>query len=237
MDRLLLFVGLGAMGVLARFLGLVFDGQAGQDNAPKLMWPARPVAYFFVFIHLVAAPLSLPFRAGLPFGPERILDQMRIPPITDPALEHQDLIVVNPPSPIHAGYVAILAELNGTPIPSRVRVLAPGLSEVTVRRTDDRTLIVSPAEGYLARPFDRLFRSIPYPMALGEKVELTGMTVEVTALTEDGNPAEAKFSFAIPLEDPSLRWIYSVDGRFEPFTPPPVGQAVKLKPKPLRLRG
>jgi hypothetical protein len=99
---------------------------------------------------------------------------------------------------------------------------------VAIRRTDSRTLVVRPKDGYLAWFFDRLFRGERHPMTLGERVELTGMSVEVTALTEDGRPAEATISFAVPLEDRSLRWLQWREGEFVPFSLPPVGAAVEV---------
>ena len=43
------------------------------------------------------------------------------------------------------------------------------------------------------------------------------------ALAEDGRPAEAEFTFDVPLEDPSLRWLHWKNLEFLPFTPPAVG--------------
>jgi hypothetical protein len=51
------------------------------------------------------------------------------------------------------------------------------------------------------------------------------MTAEVIAMTGDGRPAEAAFRFDVPLEDPSLEWLCYRGGRFEPFTPPAVGES------------
>ena len=62
-------------------------------------------------------------------------------------------------------------------------------------------------------------------MTRGQRVELTGMMAEVVELTEDGRPAEVVFRFDVPLEDPSLLWLCFRAGRFEPWTPPAIGQA------------
>ena len=43
--------------------------------------------------------------------------------------------------------------------------------------------------GYVFQAFDAAFRGKGYPMALGQRVELTGMQAEVTALTDDGRPS------------------------------------------------
>ena len=66
-------------------------------------------------------------------------------------------------------------------------------------------------------------------MALGEQVILSGMTVTITSLTGDGRPAEAAFRFDVPLESQSLLWLCFRGDRFEPFTPPAVGQEVEIR--------
>ena len=117
-------------------------------------------------------------------------------------------------------------------MPKRVRALAPGLPSVTVRRVDVDTLLVRPERGYLVLFFDRLFRNERRPMNLGQRVTLTGTIIEVTELTADGRPAAATFRFDTPLEDPSLRWLVWVDGEFQNWTPPPIGETDELRPNP-----
>jgi hypothetical protein len=57
----------------------------------------------------------------------------------------------------------------------------------------------------------------------------------VTALTADGRPAEARFRFDRPLDDPSLRWLRWEDGVYVRFEPPPVGEKVTLPPVAVHL--
>ena len=113
-----------------------------------------------------------------------------------------------------------------------VRFAPPSQSAVAIHRPDARTLLIRPVDGYLGLIYDRLYRNRDYPMSLGERVELTGLTIEVTALTDDGRPAEAAFRFHIPLEDPSLLWLKWEGGSFVSFTPPSVGETVEL-PAPI----
>ena len=70
-------------------------------------------------------------------------------------------------------------------------------------------------------------------MSLGQKVQLTGMTVEITRMTGDNRPYEATFRFDVPLEDASLRWLQFKNGAFIPFTPPAVGQKITLEAESL----
>jgi hypothetical protein len=127
-----------------------------------------------------------------------------------------------------AGYCLFHYEHEGMPAPRAVRTLAPGVLPVTVRRTDDRTLEVEPQAGYLIL-LDRLFRNEQHPLQLGENVRLARMTATVLAI-EDGRPRNVAFRFETPLEDSSLRWLSFQAGEFIPWTPPPVGEEVTLRP-------
>jgi hypothetical protein len=80
----------------------------------------------------------------------------------------------------------------------------------------------------LHRLFDVLIRPAYSPMKLGQVVELPDATVTVTALTEDGRPAEATFQFRRPLEDPSYRWLMLQGETFLPFVLPAVGETVRV---------
>jgi hypothetical protein len=188
------------------------------------------LAIGFLFTHAIVAPILLSLRASAPLGPKRLLEQLLVSTPMDRSVEHQDVVIVNAPVVLHALYLPIIRELNGEPVPRRTRSLAPGYAGVTLHRPDERTLVIRPGRGFLDWDGDQLVRGEHLPMFLGQRVELTGVTVEVTALTPDNRPAEASFSFDVPLEDPSLRWLFWEDGSFVPFTPPAAGETVKLPP-------
>ena len=236
MDRLLFFVGLGAAGLLTQFLAIAFGRPAWRPA--NFTWRVTAVALgsLFVLIHLIVAPLALSARAAFPAGPNRWSEQLHVRVPTDDAVESQDVVIVNAPSAIHAAWSVARRMLSGDPIPRHTRVLAPALPAVQVFRVDAQTLMIRPKNGYLAWKFDRLFRNQHCPMHVGQRVELTGMTVEVTALTDDGRPAEAAFHFAVPLEHPSLRWLQWKGGVLAPFLPPANGESVELKPRAPVLR-
>jgi hypothetical protein len=87
--------------------------------------------------------------------------------------------------------------------------------------------------GFLTNPMDALTRDPQKPFLLGTKVTLTDVTIEVTALTDDGRPAEALFRFDEPLESATYRWTKQVDGRLVPFELPAIGASVRLDAQPL----
>lgn len=232
-DRLLSFVGVGAMGLVAQVLSTVF-ARPGPRPRP-LCWriPAVSLAVIFIISHLLIAPPALMYRSANPMGPKALYDRFMIPP-QDPSIRNQDLVVVNPPVSFLAMVSALAWEGNNQPMPRRFRVLTSSLFEpVEIRRPDANTLVVRPRYGYYAWALDALFRNKKHRFALADRVELSGMTVEITQLTSDGRPAEAAFRFAVPLEDPSLCWLRHDGVAFLPFTPPPIGSTEILRTKPL----
>jgi hypothetical protein len=67
-------------------------------------------------------------------------------------------------------------------------------------------------------------------MSAGQRFELTGMTVEIMRTDAHGGPVELEFTFSVPLEDSSLRWLRWEGEGYVPFKPPPIGQTVALAP-------
>jgi hypothetical protein len=229
MDRLLTFVGLGAFGLLARYWAFVFGYPSDAPSSRSWRILARCMAWFFVAVHAVIAPIALPFRAANPMGPRWVENRLYVHTQLGPEVSDQTLVIVNAPSAAHAGYTIFRRALSGKSVPLHTRVLAPAIPSVTIRRLDERTLAIRPARGYLDHVMDRLFRTERRALVLGEQVKLSGMTVEITDMTPDGRPAEALFRFDEPLESPSLRWLCFRGNHFEPFTPAPIGQEATIK--------
>ena len=228
MDRLLMFVGLGAFGLLVRFLNAIFFSDVQVSRRPVWRLVSVPVALLLMLLHLALAPILLAVRAIAPFGPREVVDGLYLDVPFDESIEEQDLIVVNyPPMSLGLFHSLLNYEHNGMPVPKALRTLAPGMDSVTVRRTDTRTIEVESRFGYLAL-LDRLFRSEQHPLQLGETVAIARMTATVVSVREDGRPQTVAFRFDAPLEDSSLRWLCFQTGEYIPWHPPPVGEEVKL---------
>lgn len=231
MDRLLFFVGLGAMGLLAQFFAFLRK----SPKRPLLVWswraPALAMAALFVVIHLLLPPILLPLRAFFqPLMIELSHEQVFRDAPLDPFVAQQDLVFINAPSALFPMYLTIQRSINNQPVPAHVRCLASGSVPLEVTRVDERTLKIRPDGGFITGPIEHAYRSQEHPMTLGQKVELTGLTIEVMALTEDDRPAEVAFRFAAPLEDKSLRWLkYDDNEGYVPYSPPEVGETEQMQ--------
>jgi hypothetical protein len=114
------------------------------------------------------------------------------------------------------------------PLPKHWRVLSFGPQPVTVRRQDERTLVIDYQGGILGTPFLELYRDRRLKMAPGDQVKLEGLVIEVVAVTADGRASQAKFTFDEPLGSDAFRFYYWVDETFKPFTLPAVGATQEL---------
>ncbi len=228
LDRLLFFVGFGAMGLIARFLAE--SPPTPRTNASEVFSQrlAKPAKYFLLFTHLGAAPLLFPIRAAFPFGPPSLVRQLEVNAPMDSSVEAQDVIIVNAPSAMHAVYLPLIRETMGLPVPRRTMILGPAIPSVRITRFDEHTLVIRPALGFLPWKFDRLFRPEDCPMKVGQRVELIGLTVEVLSVSSDGTPTEAAFRFTVPLEDGSMRWLCWREGEFVPFKLPVIGETIEM---------
>ncbi len=250
-DRMLFFVGIGGMGLLARFIAGVKRKEDWLPTRAVPAWSARVLCVVFVLINLVLSPLSLTQRAGdlKAFGD--VFERAAVSLPSDAAVRDQEVFIVNTPSAFVPMFAPLIQALNGKAIPQRTMVLGSGIHVTEVHRPDAMTLVIRPEFGFLAPrgiprqgmedeyadfndhylwpPFDTLYCD-GRPNTNGRRIELTGLTIEISAVTNDGRPAEATFEFDSPLEDPSRRWLRWKDGLYVPFEVPAVGETVTLRP-------
>ncbi len=215
MDRLLVFVGIGASGALA----CLFERAVRLSPSGGRRWGVVGL----VVVHLVLAPICLPARASVAVGMEALfaLADESVP--DDPSIVNKSLVVVIVPADGAVGYVTTSRAGRGVPRPRNLRMLAQGYGEVQVTRLDARTLRLRAAGGfYQARP-EAMVRSPATRSFVGEIISLSNMTVTVTRVNEDGHAAEADFRFASALESPEWLWTQWHEGRLLPWTPPPLG--------------
>ena len=230
-NRVLGFVGLGSMALLAQLTEFVFAG-ASVATAPRvwkgLAWVATPL---LLLIHLIAAPLlgiaRLSYQAEANSRMERAMASVP----SDPHIASQDLVLINPPDHIYL-VTAIWAvkRLENLPTPRHMRALSTG-GTLEVTRVGPRSLQVRFPNGFFPTEFSRFIRSSNERFSLGQHFELPGFSVVVEALDAHGDPAQVLYEFPVPLEDPSLRWMSWHDGVYVPWTPPAIGQTQTFSPE------
>jgi hypothetical protein len=225
MNRNLIFVGLGAMGLLGQFLAAALGAKFWRR---PLLWRACQgvLVGALAVIHLVIAPVGLAVLARFPCGPDPMLDAFQTLPVVPRS--DRDMIFVNFSWSMHMLDLLTARAVDGEPLPRSAQILAPASTEVTVTRTDENTLLVRPDRGYFVYLASGMGYSRDSPLAPGRTIDLKTMKITITETTADGRPAAVLFRFNTPLEDQSLQWICWKSGRFQEFQPPPVGSTVSL---------
>lgn len=227
-DRLLAFVGLGAMGLVAMALHGTF-ARSDPARAPARDGRlARMMAGATVLVHLVAAPLLLPVRSRSMVTVEESLALFDRAVPEDPTIARRTVVVVLSPNEGLISYLPVMRAVMQRPAPAHLRLLASATSPTRVERRSARTLVVEPAGGLLSTTAERMLRSPRIPFAAGDRVDVSGMSAVVETITTDGRPQRVRFEFAVDLDDPSLLWLrWDVLG-FVPWQPPAIGASETL---------
>lgn len=227
-DRLLVFVGLGAMGAVAELLASLLEVPVSPGMRRRT--PVRLAIALIVVVHLILAALLLPLRSLTVLQMAQVIERAdRSIPRTD-GVRDQTLVIASAPVDGTVAYMPIVRAAEGLPGPRRLRLLASGTAGVQVTRLDEFTLRLRPQGGFCATEIERMLRSRSQPMAVGYTVKLSDLQVRVTEVTADGRAAEAEFRFAVPLEDPSLLWVRWEGDSLVAYQPPRVGESVALPP-------
>jgi hypothetical protein len=227
-NRLLGFVGLGSMGLLAQLAQAAFAGTSAGPASRA--WRGLSLAALVILLplHLIAAPrLGIARVAYQANVSSRMLRAIASVP-NDPTIAMQDLVLVNPPDHIYlVTAIPVVKQLEKLPVPRRLRALSSG-SAMEITRVGPRSLRVRFPSGFFPSVFSRYVRSQNDRFSSGQRVELPGLSILVESLDPQGDPEQVLYEFSVPLEDPSLRWMRWQDGVYVPWSPPAVGQTAKL---------
>jgi hypothetical protein len=233
MERLLLFPGVGAFGVLALLL----------EERGVWPWPRTPAGHGWRRASAVLLlVLHLPVAAGLLFVRTALLEAYgeffslgaRLSPAATGA---QTFVYVNGNDfPVVYTYLIRLVD-DPAAAPRRVALLSSALTRSRVLREDLHTLVVTSRDGFLADQLDRLLARAPLRFAVGERVSRPDYEVVVRTLTEDLRPLQVAFRFRRPLEDPGYRFLQWEKGGVASFPLPAVGQEVEVAGPLLKLKG
>lgn len=231
MDRLLLFSGVGACGLLA-----VLAEQVGILPGPKSAAATgrrRLVTWALLLIHgPLAAALLVARVAALPLFAAAIEVGVVAAPADDDAPRQTYVFVTGHEFPVV--YLAVIRHLETpTTAPGRVAVLSSLSNHNEVYREDDDTLVITARDGFLRQPTDQLLRSPSAPFRAGEIIQRPDFAAEVREVTPDGRPARVAFHFRAPLDNPAFRWLAWGPAGVEEFRLPAVGSSVEMPPMPI----
>jgi hypothetical protein len=148
MNRNLLFAAIGAFGLIAQFVAAL---QANENWLPtNRLWQvtARVLLFMLLVIHVAlagAGRIAQPKITG--YVQSRFESTMQVGLL--PAVENQDLVIVNAPNPFSLFCLPPYRAHRSRPLPRAVRILAPGFGPFEVTRTDTHTLLLKVKSGNL----------------------------------------------------------------------------------------
>jgi hypothetical protein len=223
MNRNLLFVAIGAFGVMTQFIGGLFTREDWTFRSPFWRVPAWILCVMLIFVHAGFAIVS---RARTPKTVSFVFDTFYSTIKVDPAgdLKGKTLVVVNAPNPfLFVGLPALRGYWNQS-LPAKTRLLVPGYNPLKITRAGEKTLLVESRAGsllatdpsgrnfkpnfvYFYHELSSLFRPADLPFKAGQKIDLTDMSAQVTRTDAGGQPTTVRFDFNVPLDDSSLRWL------------------------------
>jgi hypothetical protein len=220
-NRQLIFVSLGAMGLLAQAWQFYAESAPGKPKP----WPAACASLLLAF-RLILSPMLLPLMT---------VSVALLAPVNAAAAAFarepyagRDLVFVTAPYVYSVRIVQLLMRLSDAPLPRHIRYISAGASKTTVRRVGPQTLEVEFENGLFSNPELRPERDRRIPMPAGTTVQLEGYRVEVVEARPNAGPTRARFTFDKPLEDPGLAFYRWGERSFVPFAVPPNGEPVVL---------
>ena len=142
--------------------------------------------------------------------------------------------MVNPPDATFLGYLGPIRAGRGEHAPESVLAMAAGVRPLVLMRTSETALTLSSTVALVQPGTDLLVRDTT-PFEVGYRVSFADVAIEGTRVDADGWPTEARFDFARPLEDPSLRFMQWKEQTLEPLPLPRVGERVVLPAQRIRV--
>src|SRR6185295_15249165 len=126
-DRLLGFVGLGGMGLVAQLLGAALGHRARLGDGRRRRAAGLVVAAGMLIVHGVLAPPLLLVRSRSMVAVGDIFDRADRGIPAEPAVADRTVILINAPSDAFGGYIPLMRASRGQPRPAHLYWLATAL--------------------------------------------------------------------------------------------------------------
>lgn len=217
-SRVLIGPSFGAMGWVACAIA---QARADGDRAGRIR--TRALLTIHLFLSLLLFFPSLGSMASFVNGTAQLVAA---------AAPGKDLIVLQAPMELLSNYamVELTTEDRVANAPHSVQELYTGSSELWVTRVDARTLEIEATRGWGYSAIERIFCKPEHMPRAGSEVKLAAFSARVLNETAQGMPAKVRFTFPTPLEGRERKWGVWIDNRVRDWTPPRVGERVRIAP-------
>ncbi|NRB37758.1 MAG: hypothetical protein HRU20_04730 [Pseudomonadales bacterium] len=207
-SRLLLFTGVGAMGLMALMLSQWLEKMHSINGIKRYV--KNSLFGLLIFTHLLAAPILLPMVTWLPviLLADSINDIAYVIPI-DKQDQEKTLVFINPPVAHGATIIPLMRERAGLINTQTTYLLASNTPLLTVTRSDEYTLNLQSDQGIYHLVSDEVNLDASIGFKVGEIRLFKGMQVLINAITADGRPSDIDVRFKQKLINEDLifvRW-------------------------------
>lgn len=225
--RQLTLPGLGLIGLVAQLGAAVIDRWEGIPRSGARRRVTLFMAYLAFASHLVLAPLVAQAAGRQLWFLEKMIHRWS-DPLDERGLAEARLVVVNAPATTFIHYILPRRTIDGRPVPRALLTLGAGTRDIHLARPDAHTLVARQEGGFVREELELLTTHPDRRFAVGQRVSLGDVEIEVRALTADARPRVVAFRFRAPLGDASLRWV-RWDGRgLVPFALPAIGDEIDI---------
>lgn len=223
-NRILFLVSIGGFGVISLFFQYRLEQPELFSKNFGIKIISGSFIVFFILVHIVLSPFVKLKMSEVNDVLEPIIEAQVNNEHLTVKKDNQILIFINPAGNYLFLERIIQQKFSKEEFNSKYyRGLTGGWSDLTIKRTDDRTLEIFAEKGYFSsKGPDTLFRD--NPMKIGQEVALTGLTVKILSLTKNGIPQNVKFTFEKPLEDPDYKFVCWKNMEYQPYKLPEIGE-------------
>lgn len=204
-DRLLLFPGIGAAGLLGNFIYSLWVKKQRPENRGLKLYTLTVFGILALF-HLILAPILLPLMtystklmaAAVSDQPSYFAD------IED--IEDKRLILFSPPLASSLA-IAGLRFYRNEPMPERIWTITTldGELDTLVRGNE---LILTREGGFMGNATEESVRDLEkYPFKRGDRVALSGLTIEVSKINPAGRPLQLTLIFNEPVASDKYQFL------------------------------
>ncbi len=226
--RMLDYIGIGGMGLLALLLHDIFMKRYYPGRVPtrRLIMVFLPA---LLIIHFLFSPISF-FISHMKFGePLAARQETLTQAATMPQLAGKTVLLLNPPHASYASYLQIHRALLGQSLPVHVWALVPGRFAhrqqiFQVKRPDMYSLQVEARNGIPVQ----MERGRENRLNIGDRLDLDGMTVMIYDTDSSGLPTSVLFKFPVTLESSSIVWLQVSGKELLPWSPPGIGETISV---------
>jgi len=148
MNRNLLWVGIGACGLVGHFLGGFIAKESWVPQKKFRLFLTKMLVITLLVVHI---PLALIVRIASPVATTLMVNKVKeTMDVNSPSgFENQELVVVNAPNPAAFFYLPFAKAYEGQALPKGMRVLAPAFAELQVKREDEKSITLRAKYGNL----------------------------------------------------------------------------------------